>query len=220
MPADINRAFKIRGRYVLFLARQIFITGVQARLGGSIIAVEPLEGAAAVLMHQGIGLDAFNGMPPQRAMHALYECCNSVVLAHDIARGRPYPDHEALFRRADASLFALSEKLIDHLLQAYPNIGRRPGSEKSRFEQSSVWDQRSDMMAELNAAAQHYADTFGFQFVMFVDGLDAAGVLEAIYSRLHHDPEAERKAVRNELARINRTRLERMLGPEGGYHNW
>jgi 2-oxo-4-hydroxy-4-carboxy-5-ureidoimidazoline decarboxylase len=24
----------------------------------------------------------------------------------------------------------------------------------------------------------------------------------------------------NELARINRTRLERMLGPEGGYHNW
>jgi 2-oxo-4-hydroxy-4-carboxy-5-ureidoimidazoline decarboxylase len=26
--------------------------------------------------------------------------------------------------------------------------------------------------------------------------------------------------VRNELARINRTRLERMLGPEGGYDNW
>ena len=30
----------------------------------------------------------------------------------------------------------------------------------------------------------------------------------------------QRPEVRNELAKINRTRLERMLGPEGGYHNW
>ncbi len=37
---------------------------------------------------------------------------------------------------------------------------------------------------------------------------------------MHHDAETERKVLRNELARINRTRLERMLGPEGGYHNW
>jgi 2-oxo-4-hydroxy-4-carboxy-5-ureidoimidazoline decarboxylase len=29
-----------------------------------------------------------------------------------------------------------------------------------------------------------------------------------------------RTAVRTELARINRARLERMLGPEGGYDNW
>ena len=173
-----------------------------------------------MLMHQGIGLDAFNELPPQKAMHAVYECCNSVVLAHDIARGRPYANHEALFRRADDSLFGLSENLIDHLLQAYPNIGRRPGSAKSRFEQSSVWDERPDVMAELNAAAAHYVEKFGFRFVMFVDGLDAEGVLEAITSRLHHDAEAERKAVRHELAKINRTRLERMLGPEGGYHNW
>ncbi len=37
---------------------------------------------------------------------------------------------------------------------------------------------------------------------------------------LHNDDETERKVVRNELARINRARLERMLGPEGGYDNW
>ena len=32
-------------------------------------------------MHQGIGLDAFNAMPKQRAVHTLYECCYSVPLA-------------------------------------------------------------------------------------------------------------------------------------------
>jgi 2-oxo-4-hydroxy-4-carboxy-5-ureidoimidazoline decarboxylase len=45
-------------------------------------------------------------------------------------------------------------------------------------------------------------------------------VLASISDRLMNDVDTERKVVRNELARINRTRLERMLGPEGGYDNW
>jgi OHCU decarboxylase len=184
------------------------------------MAVESTKGAAAVLMHQGIGLDAFNELPPQKAVHALYECCNSVVLARGIAAGRPYADHEDLFRRADALLFSLAEDSVDTILQAYPNVGRRPGSAKSRFEQCSVCHDRAEVMTELDSAARRYAEQFGFHFVMFVDGLHALGVLEAINTRMHHDPETERKTVRNELARINRTRLERMLGPEGGYQNW
>ena len=71
-------------------------------------------------------------------------------------------------------------------------------------------------MTDLSTAAQRYTATFGFGFVMFVGGLGSS----AIRDRLHHDVETERKVVRNELAKINRTRLERMLGPEGGYQNW
>ena len=56
-------------------------------------------------MHQGMGLDVFNAMPMRRAVHALYECCYSVPLAADLARGRPYADHDALFRQADQLLF-------------------------------------------------------------------------------------------------------------------
>ena len=40
---------------------------------------------------------------------------------------------------------------------------------------------------------------------MFVGGLDAADVLAAIADRMHNDVETERKVVRNELAKINRT---------------
>lgn len=173
-----------------------------------------------VLMHQGIGLDAFNELSPQKAMHALYECCNSVVLARDLAGGRPYASHDELLRRADALLFALSESSVDTILQAYPHIGRRPRSTKSHAEQCSVWDPRPEVMAQLDTAAQRYTEQFGLSFVMFVDGTDAEGVLAAISDRLHHEIDTERKVVRNELAKINRTRLERMLGPEGGYHNW
>jgi 2-oxo-4-hydroxy-4-carboxy-5-ureidoimidazoline decarboxylase len=171
-------------------------------------------------MHQGVGLDAFNAMPMQKAVHALYECCYSVPLAAELARGRPYADHDALFRQADALLFALSEYSIGRILQAYPCVGRRPGSTRSQAEQCAVWDARPEVMAELDSAAKRYLKHFGFAFVMFVNGFDAHDVLEAISDRMHNDVETERKAVRNELARINRTRLERMLGPEGGYDNW
>ena len=171
-------------------------------------------------MHQGIGLGAFNELSPHKALHALYECCNSVVLAGDLAHGRPYQCHDELFRRADALLFALSETSVDTILQAYPHIGRRPRSMKSHAEQCSVWDPRPEVMADLDAAAQRYSNRFGCSFVMCVGGTDPEGVLAAISDRLHHDTETERKVVRNELAKINRTRLERMLGPEGGFDNW
>ncbi|BCI55512.1 2-oxo-4-hydroxy-4-carboxy-5-ureidoimidazoline decarboxylase [Mycolicibacterium litorale] len=173
-----------------------------------------------MLMHQGIGLAAYNAMPIRRAVHAVYECCCSVPLAADLARGRPYESHDALFREADALLFGLSEDSIDSILQAYPDLGRRPGSRKSAAEQCAVFDERPEVMEQLNTACRRYQERFGFRFVMYVNGFCAQDVLAAITDRLLNDYETERKVVRNELARINRVRLERMLGPEGGYHNW
>ncbi len=173
-----------------------------------------------VLLHQGIGLDVFNTLPERKAVHALYECVNSYGLARELARGRPYADHEALFRRADALLFALSEPAVDQLLETCPDVGRRPRSARSAAEQCAVWDEDATTMAALGTAAREYFDRYGFPFVMFVDGQCATEVLKTLGSRLHHEVETERKILRNELAKIGRTRLERMLGPEGGFHNW
>lgn len=172
-------------------------------------------------MHQAVGLEAFNDIPLQKAVHALYECCNCVTMARNLAQGRPYADHDSLFRRADALLFSLSEESIDDILQAYPPISSRPGSTRSQAEQCAVWDDRPAVMAQLRTAAHEYAQLFGFEFVMHVGSSGVAeAVIVAINDRLHHDLETERKVVRNELAKINRSRLERMLGPEGGYDNW
>jgi 2-oxo-4-hydroxy-4-carboxy-5-ureidoimidazoline decarboxylase len=156
-------------------------------------------------MHKGIGLAAFNAMPMRRAVHAVYECCYSVPLAADFANGRPYDDYDALFRQADGLLFGLSEDSIDSILQAYP---------------CAVRDERPEVLDQLGVAAKRYLEHFGFGFVMFGSGHDALGVLATMTDRLLNDTDTERKVVRNELARINRSRLERMLGPEGGYDNW
>lgn len=173
-----------------------------------------------VLLHQGIGLEAFNALPERKAVHALYECCNSVPMARHLAGGRAYGDHDGLFRRADAMLFALADSAVDQILDACPDIGRRPRSAKSQAEQCSVWDDDDAVMAELAASGRTYAAKFGFGFVMFVGGLSVHAVLAALADRVHNDVDTERKVVRNDLAKINRSRLERMLGPEGGYYNW
>ena len=173
-----------------------------------------------MLLHQGIGLDAFNALPMRRAVHAVFECCYSVPLAADLCRARPFASHEDLFRCADELLFGLSEESIDSILQAYPDVGRRPGSEKSQAEQCAIADKRPEIMAELASASKDYLDRFGFGFVMYINGYCADDVLATMRDRMHNEFETERKVVRNELARINRTRLERMLGPEGGYDNW
>lgn len=174
-----------------------------------------------VLLHQGIGLDAFNHLPLRKAVHALYECCNCVTMAGNLAAGRPYPNHDALFRRADALLFGLSDESVDDILQAYPKVGSRPGSARSHAEQCALWDERPGVMQLLDSSARSYAEKFGFEFVMHVrDTAPVSSVIAAIADRMHNDLDTERKVVLNEIARLNRSRLERMLGPEGGYDNW
>lgn len=154
-----------------------------------------------MLLHQGIGLDAFNELPASKASHALYECCNSVIMAADLAAGRPYANHSALFRKADAVLFGLSEESVDEILEAYT---------------------RPAVMVRLYEMTRPYREKFGFDFVMYLggSGIGDSTVLMAVEDRMHHDHETERKVLRNEIAKINRNRLERMLGPEGGYDNW
>ena len=122
-------------------------------------------------MHKGIGLDAFNELPASKAAHALFECCNSVIMAADLAASRPYADHSALFRKADSALFGLSEESVDEILETYT---------------------RPSLLARLHETTRPY----------------------------DNDYETGRKALRNEIAKINQGRLERMLGPEGGYNNW
>ena len=112
-------------------------------------------------------------------------------------------------------------KMVDDILQAYPKVGSRPGSIPSHAEQCALWDERPGVMQLLDSSAAGYAAKFGFQFVMYVPAdCTVSAVIAGIADRMHNDAETERKIVRNEIAKLNRSRLERMLGPEGGYDNW
>lgn len=83
-----------------------------------------------MLMHQGLGLDHFNQLSESRAVHALFECCCSVVWSRKVVDARPYESYDALFARADHELSLLSEADITDALQCHRDLD--PGSEEIR----------------------------------------------------------------------------------------
>ncbi|MGW4477547.1 2-oxo-4-hydroxy-4-carboxy-5-ureidoimidazoline decarboxylase [Rhodococcus triatomae] len=173
-----------------------------------------------MLMHQGIGLGGFNTLPDRRATHALYECCSSVTWAGNVASGRPYDTHEALLTRADSELFELSVEAVDIALQSHRGIAHRVRTTTSALEQCAVWAPDEATMLAVVAACDRYLEQFGYPYLWCAAGRDARNLLDDLDLRMSHSPDIERKTMLGELAKVNRTRIGRMLGPEGGYDNY
>ncbi|PTR29110.1 OHCU decarboxylase [Rhodococcus sp. OK519] len=170
-----------------------------------------------MLMHQGIGLDRFNDLPRSRAVHALFECCCCLPWSARIADGRAYASHSELLAFADSELHALPESEIAQALQGHPRVGARAGSLASFREQCSVWVEDVAVMSTLDQASAAYEARFGFRYVWCSDGRNGRALLADLTARMTNTLDTERHVRTTELARITCTRLDRMLGPEGGF---
>ena len=102
-----------------------------------------------------------------------------------------FASHDDLFRAADELLFGLAEDSVDSILQAYPDVGRRPGREKWAAEQCAIRCDQPEVMEQLGVESERYLAHFGFGFVMFVNGYTAPDVLATMSDRLHNDAETE-----------------------------
>ncbi len=173
-----------------------------------------------MLMHQGIGLDGFNSLSERRATHALFECCSSVIWAGTLASGRPYATHDALLTRADSELFELSPEAVETALDSHRGIAHRVRTTASSLEQCAVWAPDEETMLAVVAACDRYLRQFGYPYLWCASGRDAVDLLGDLDLRMSHSPDIERKTMLGELAKVNRTRIRRMLGPEGGYDNY
>ncbi len=144
-------------------------------------------------------------------MHALFEVCSSPIWARRVLAGGPFPDVEALLDRADRVLAELPEAELDAALDGHPRIGDRPSNPSSAREQAGVAGADAAVKAELAAKNGTYEDTFGYVYLVCASGRSAEELLAILTERLGNDPETERRVMRNELAKINRLRLERLL---------
>jgi 2-oxo-4-hydroxy-4-carboxy-5-ureidoimidazoline decarboxylase len=158
----------------------------------------------------------FNALPAEQAGRELLACCAAREWARAVAGGRPYPDVAAALAAADAATAKLSWAEIETALAAHPRIGQRvAGSGReaawSRREQSGVDCADEQTAAALVAANRAYEERFGHVFLIFATGRTPAEMLAAAQARLGNDPAAEREVVREELRKIARLRLERLL---------
>ncbi|WP_237571635.1 2-oxo-4-hydroxy-4-carboxy-5-ureidoimidazoline decarboxylase [Mycolicibacterium lacusdiani] len=161
------------------------------------------------------GVDEFNRMSERQRMHVLFGVCSSSIWARRVLAGGPFPDADALLDRADRVLAELPDAEIDAALDGHPRIGARADNPSSAREQARVADAAAEVKTELAAKNREYEERFGYVYLVCASGRSAEELLAILTERLGNDPETERRVMRNELAKINRLRLERLLASPG-----
>ncbi|MEV0778113.1 2-oxo-4-hydroxy-4-carboxy-5-ureidoimidazoline decarboxylase [Streptomyces sp. NPDC050428] len=150
----------------------------------------------------------FNTAPADTVEHQLLACCANRRWARRLTDHRPYPTVDALLAAADEASYDLSAADLSEALageaSADPQHGAPPAARTA-----------------LRAAHAAYESSFGHAFVISLDRcrpeerLDQ--VLTGIRERLAHDPDDERAVAADELRRLARSRVARLVGhPAGG----
>lgn len=165
-----------------------------------------MTGSSALL------LAAFNTAAPVDAERDAARCCASHSFAAAIAAGRPYPDLDALDAAIDAEFGRLGWADVAEAVRDHPRIGDPAASGWSRAEQSGAAAPPQDVAAALAAGNQAYQEKFGHVFLVCASGLTAGQMLAQLQARLGNDPDTERRIVTDELRKITRQRMRKLLG--------
>ncbi|MCX4421946.1 MULTISPECIES: 2-oxo-4-hydroxy-4-carboxy-5-ureidoimidazoline decarboxylase [Streptomyces] len=151
-------------------------------------------------------LEPFNSAPADSVVRALLTCCRSLRWAHRLADHRPYPDLDAFLAAADEAGYDLTPADLTEAL-AGESLTLLPDGAYSAAHTA------------LSAAHAAYESRFGHVFVICLDDFSPEEsldqVLAGIRSRLTNDPEEERLVTAEELRRLARGRLTRLLGDTG-----
>lgn len=158
-------------------------------------------------------LDHLNTASRQRVEAALLDCCGSRRWAARLTEHRPYPDVEALLAAAGEASYDLTDDDLSEALAGESTAHHLPD-----FPDPTVGAGAPGALAAhtaLRAARAAYESRFGHAFVICLDTVpdDEAlhHVLDGIRNRLGNRPEVEREHVADELRRIARGRLARLV---------
>jgi 2-oxo-4-hydroxy-4-carboxy-5-ureidoimidazoline decarboxylase len=157
-------------------------------------------------------LDAFNAAPPDAAERDVLACCASTRFADAIVGGRPYRGPAALQAAMDASFSALSWDDIVEGMNAHPRIGERSAAgSPSAAEQSGAATASREVRQGLAEGNLAYEKRFGHVFLICASGLSGRQMLEQLRERLENDLYTERAVVRQELLKITKLRMMKLL---------
>ncbi|MGY0060908.1 2-oxo-4-hydroxy-4-carboxy-5-ureidoimidazoline decarboxylase [Streptomyces sp. LZ34] len=151
-------------------------------------------------------LDHLNAAAAGAAEDALLACCGSRRWARLIVAHRPYPDLDALLAAGDEASYDLTPADLDEALADEAVVGQLPTADGPGALAAHT---------ALRAAHAEYERRFGHVFVICLDGLHPAEirnrVLAEIHTRLDNERDAERVKAAEELRRIARGRLLRLI---------
>ncbi len=156
-------------------------------------------------------LVTFNALPIRSAVAELTSCCSSPDWARRVVNSRPFTTVGELIRCAEQVLSELDDDELDAALAGHPRIGEHPVHASSRREQGGLATADAGLRAALAQANRDYEARFGYVYLVCADGRSGAELLSVLRRRLGNDPATERRVLRDELAKINRIRLARLV---------
>jgi 2-oxo-4-hydroxy-4-carboxy-5-ureidoimidazoline decarboxylase len=166
-----------------------------------------------------VTLDELNALPADAAERTLKACGGSSRWVTAMLARRPFASHDALLAAADSAWHDLGPNDWREAIAAHPRIGDAfsPHSNAqaqawSMQEQSGVAGTDSDSRFELAQANREYEARFGHIFLVHATGKGFAEVLQLCRERMLNSPEDELAVAGDELRKIARTRLEKLLG--------
>jgi 2-oxo-4-hydroxy-4-carboxy-5-ureidoimidazoline decarboxylase len=166
-----------------------------------------------------VTVEDFNRLPRDDAARALLACCSSQRWVEGVLTRRPFASVAAVLTASDAVWRETGPNDWYEALAGHPRIGERTAAhadERARRwsvgEQGSVDTSDADTRAKLARANREYEARFGHIFVICATGKSAAELLAARRARMHNSPDVELAVAAEELRKIARLRLTKLLG--------
>jgi 2-oxo-4-hydroxy-4-carboxy-5-ureidoimidazoline decarboxylase len=159
-----------------------------------------------------MGLGWFNALGDQEARRVLWGCCASSVWVGRVGAERPYGSVDEVLAGSDLAVSGMSVADLGEALAGHPRIGERVGGRSGEEQAGVVGDEVRRGLAEGN---EEYERRFGHIYLVCASGRSGAELLEVLRGRLVNSEVAEWGVVRGELTKINRIRLEKLLGGAG-----
>jgi OHCU decarboxylase len=164
-------------------------------------------------------LAAWNATGATEARNAMLACCGAKRWADAMVALRPIASVAALSEAADRVWSTMQEQDWLEAFACHPRIGERKVSTHadaqsaawSRAEQSQTSAASENVLAEIAAGNQKYAELFGFTYIVCATGKSAEEMLAILERRLESTRETELREAAEQQRQIMQIRLGKWL---------
>ena len=166
-----------------------------------------------------VSLDELNSMPREEAAELLRACCGATSWVNAMLDRRPYESATRLLDDADVAWATTSVEDWHEAFSHHPRIGEKPAeggraAAWSEVEQKKVQLASSSVHDQMSLVNVAYERKFGHIYIVSAAGKTATELLSIARSRLKNDAGKELRIAAEEIRKITRLRLEKLIGIE------
>lgn len=167
-----------------------------------------------------LGVRRLNTRLPDVAEHELFACAGARAWATTLRDRRPFSSLADLYAAADRAWTETTEVDWREAMLTHPRIGESPQGDGAHRSVAASWSRgeqaravATDSRAALAEMNRAYEERFGMRYIVCASGKSADELVRVAEARLANDAPTEIRIVGEELYKITRLRLDKLLEP-------